>query len=275
MKLRRIVSLFLLLGTIFLLITSVILYIVPPGRVAYWAEWKLWGLTKTEWTNLHINLGLCLLIAAGFHIYYNWKAVTNYLKSPAKQMVVFTGDFIVALLIGVILMGATYWEIPPFVYIQTLNEAAKDRGSALYGEPPYGHAELSTLETFTRRLDMDLPIVLERLGERGFVGIDPKADLATIAEENDVSPQTLYDAMRGPEQDAAAGGLPKIPAPGTGKLQLRVLCQNYGLDVQNILTGLAAEGLTAEPGETLQEIAVRHAQSPDEIYEVIRRIADQ
>lgn len=275
MKLRRIVSLFLLLGTVFLLTTSIILYIVPPGRVAYWAEWKLWGMTKTEWTNLHINLGLFLLIAAGFHIYYNWKAITNYLKSPARRMVVFTGDFVVALLIGLIIMGATYWEIPPFVYIQTVNEAAKDRGSAIYGEPPYGHAELSTLETFARRLDLELPSVVKRLEERGFVGIDPKADLATIAAENEISPQALYDAMQDPHRDAAAGGLPKIPVPGTGKLQLTEVCETYNLDLDGILAGLAAEGLTAEPEEALQEIAARHALSPDEVYEMIRRIADQ
>jgi hypothetical protein len=26
--------------------------------VAYWADWRLWGLTKTDCGNIHINLGL-------------------------------------------------------------------------------------------------------------------------------------------------------------------------------------------------------------------------
>ena len=58
-----------------------ILYIVPQGRVAYWADWKFWGLTKTDWGNIHINLGLLFLIALFIHIYYNWKPLINYLQA--------------------------------------------------------------------------------------------------------------------------------------------------------------------------------------------------
>ena len=57
MNLRRIVSLSLMLSVITMLTTSVILYIVPQGRVAYWAEWKLWGISKSQWGSLHTNLG--------------------------------------------------------------------------------------------------------------------------------------------------------------------------------------------------------------------------
>jgi hypothetical protein len=67
-----------------MVLTSIILYIVPQGRVAYWADWKLWGLTKTDWGNIHINLGLLFLIALFIHIYYNWKPLINYLVSIHK-----------------------------------------------------------------------------------------------------------------------------------------------------------------------------------------------
>ena len=56
-----------------MLLISVILYIVPQGRVAYWADWRLWGLIKSHWGNIHINLVLLFLIAVSLHIYYNWK----------------------------------------------------------------------------------------------------------------------------------------------------------------------------------------------------------
>jgi len=52
-----------------MLLTSIILFIVSQGRVAYWPGWRLWGLTKTDWGNIHINLGLLLLIALFLHIY--------------------------------------------------------------------------------------------------------------------------------------------------------------------------------------------------------------
>ena len=48
MKIRRITSLTASLAFVLMLVTSLILFITPQGRVAYWADWRLWGLTKRE-----------------------------------------------------------------------------------------------------------------------------------------------------------------------------------------------------------------------------------
>lgn len=45
MKIRKIASLTAFLAFIFMVLTSMILYVVPPGRVAFWVDWRLWGLT--------------------------------------------------------------------------------------------------------------------------------------------------------------------------------------------------------------------------------------
>ena len=66
--------------------------VVPQGRVAYWADWRLWGLTKTDWGNIHINLGLLFLIALFVYIYYNWKPLISYLKNKAKQIKVYMSE---------------------------------------------------------------------------------------------------------------------------------------------------------------------------------------
>lgn len=233
MRLRRIISLFLLLGAAFLLITSFILYISPAGRVAYWAEWRLFGLTKSQWTNLHVNLGLFLLIAACLHIYYNWKSIVAYLKNHSKQIVVFTRDFVIAAVLGLIILVGTHYSVYPFAWIQSLSEHFEDAASSRYGEPPYGHAELSTLETFARRLDLDLPKAIERLEEKGFAGVDPKATLADISAANQITPQALFDEMqdRSPDQNGAMSiALSKFPPPGTGKIKLNELCEKHGLN---------------------------------------------
>jgi len=78
MKVRKIASLTAALSFLLMVLTSIILYIVPEGRVAYWADWRLWGLTKSDWGNIHINLGLLFLIALFLHIYYNWKPLVLY-----------------------------------------------------------------------------------------------------------------------------------------------------------------------------------------------------
>jgi hypothetical protein len=56
--------------------------------VAYWADWRLWGLTKEQWGNVHINIGLLFLLSIFLHIYYNWKALLAYLKNKARQLTV-------------------------------------------------------------------------------------------------------------------------------------------------------------------------------------------
>ena len=103
MQLRRLVSLTALLTFLLLVLTGVVLYIVPQGRVAYWSGWTLWGLSKTQWTSFHINLALLFLIAGALHVYYNWKAITTYLRDRLKRMVVLTREFVLALLICLLL----------------------------------------------------------------------------------------------------------------------------------------------------------------------------
>ena len=86
MNIRKITSMTMLLSFIFCILTSVILYIVPQGRVAYWADWHMWGLTKTDWGNLHINLGFLFIFAGLLHLYYNWSVITAYMKNRARQV---------------------------------------------------------------------------------------------------------------------------------------------------------------------------------------------
>lgn len=49
--------------------------------MAYWADWRMGGLSKTQWGDIHINVGLLFLLALGLHIYYNWKPLMANLKT--------------------------------------------------------------------------------------------------------------------------------------------------------------------------------------------------
>ena len=83
MTLRKITSLTATLSFVLTVVTSTILYLVPQGRVAYWADWRMWGLSKTQWGDIHINVGLLFLLALCVHIYYNWKPLVVYLETGA------------------------------------------------------------------------------------------------------------------------------------------------------------------------------------------------
>ena len=126
MSLRRIVSLVLFALIFLMLATSAILYISPAGRVAYWSGWTLWGLTRTQWINLHVNLGLLFLVGGALHLWYNWRSITFYLKNRSRRMVVVTGEFAVAMTVTVVLLIGTQLALPPFEWIPAGSEALKD-----------------------------------------------------------------------------------------------------------------------------------------------------
>lgn len=296
MNIRRISSLTAALSFIVMVLTSIVLYIVPQGRIAYWANWTLWGLSKEAWGGIHINSGFLFLIALGFHIYYNWSAILLYLKDKSKKMKIFTREFNIALFITIITVLGTYMEVPPFSTILSISESIKDDAAAFYGEPPYGHAELSSLKTFSKKVGLDLDSGILHLKEAGFLkkwtevnSSDTsfsKSDVETvtlkeIAEANHVSPQQIYLAMK-PDKDKSSvpvvseGGvipLPDAPPPGTGNLTLADLCSQYHLNIKKVVRAMSEKGYTVDEASNLKTIAANNQTSPIDLYEVLKEIA--
>jgi uncharacterized protein DUF4405 len=274
MSFRKIVSLTSLTCFCFLLITGVILYVVPQGRVAYWANWRLFGLGKEEWTALHINLSLLFLIASGFHIYYNWKPIVAYLKNRAKQVVVFTREFSVALFVALLFAVATYFGIQPFQGVLDINEKIKAGHEKAYGVPPYGHAELSSLGSFCRRLGLDPERSAEILVRNNIRGVDKKATLKEMAKANETSPQKLYQLIKEarvsgaekPSGGAAAGVTPV----GLGRKTLEDAAGEYGLDLTEGISRLARHKIEAQPGMTFRELADRAGMDPVEVFDIMK-----
>jgi hypothetical protein len=273
-NIRRITSLTALLSFLLMLLSSIVLYIVPQGRVAYWANWRLWGLSKTQWSEIHINLGLLFLAAIALHIYYNWKPITAYLKNRARQMAVFTPDFNVALLLVTAAAVGTFFHVPPFSTVLDINTAIKDRASRIYGEPPYGHAELSTLKTFAEKTGLDLQQSLALLTAAGITGAAPETPLERIAGENGLSPQALYALMQ-PARTAQNGvSMPASPPPGTGSRPLADLAAEYRLNLPAVIRLLGDAGITAAPESTIREIAGSNRLSPVDVYTRIQEKQD-
>ena len=278
MNMRKITSLTMLLAFIVLIVTSIILYIVPAGRVAYWADWHLWGMTKTEWGNIHINLGFLFLLAGLLHIYYNWRPIPAYLKNRAREMRVFTPSFTLALLLTLSVGVGTYLEIPPMSSVINLGESIKDAGSVKYGEPPYGHAELSSLQLFDKKQGLDLDLAIELLQKAGIRFHDSKDTLAVIAKANGMSPQQIYNVIKPALVSTAAGewdGFPDAPMPGFGNMTLAAVCSEYNLMFPAIQRGLDGKGVTAEAEMTIKEIATANEMDPMSVFELIHEVVTE
>jgi len=278
MNIRKITSMTLVWSLIILILNSLVLYVVPEGRVAYWADWRFLGLTKSQWGDQHTTIGFLFLVAGILHIYYNWKPIAAYMKNKAKELKVFTLPSNVGLVLTLLVIVGTYFNVPPLSTVLHISDGFKQAAAHKYGEPPYGHAELSSLKNFSRKENLDVHKALELLAGAGMKVKGQEAIIKDIANENDRSPQEIYNIIKaaGREQEAAVNdgikGFPDAPKPGWGKMKLSVVCETYGLEIKAIIDGFAANGIKAGADNTIKEIAMANDMEPINIFEVLRQI---
>jgi hypothetical protein len=268
------------LSGIVLLINSIVLYIVPEGRVAYWADWRLWGLSKSQWAEQHLTIGVLFLIAAILHMYYNWKAILAYLKNKAKELTIFTPAFCVALSLTLVVIVGTIAGVPPMSSLVSLGGYFKERAQKIHGEPPYGHAELSSLKSFASKEGLDLDKSLKLLQEAGLTGAEPGKSLKEIAAVNNKTPQAIYEVIKTAkiEQGSVLSGKPSLPdhpRPGFGNKTLAEVCRELRLDQGIILAGLKKQGISAQPDLTIKVIAADHGKEPIQLYEALRTAVNE
>jgi len=277
MNFRRITSLTMLLSFFLCILTSIILYIVPEGRIAYWSDWRLWGLTKTEWGNLHLNLGLLFLITGLFHLFYNWRAVVAYMKNKARTLKVFTASFNVALILTLVVGLGTYWKIPPMSIVLNFGHSIKDGAAKKYGEPPYGHAELSPLFSFYRKTEIDPVKAMELLSRAGIVVGNDKQTVAAIAARNHMTPKTLFDIIKPAitAVESTSVTFPDGPLPGFGNKILSEICTEYNLQPALIIQALAKENIMAMPEQTIREIAGAADMDPHVFFALLHRVVTE
>jgi hypothetical protein len=153
----------------------------------------------------------------------------------------------------------------------------KERAQKVYGEPPYGHAELSTLKSFAGKEGLNLERSLKLLEEAGLKGIDPGKSLKEIAGANDKTPQAVYEVIKTAKVEQAKAksskpSLPDQPKPGFGNKTLAEVCREFQLDESLILAGLKKQGIDAQFELTIKKIATANGKEPIQIYETLRTV---
>lgn len=275
MNIRRVVSLTLLISLVPLVFTSVILYIVPEGRVAYWSDWKMLGLSKSQWGDIHINLGWLFVAAGLFHLYLNWKPVLTYMKSKAKELKVFTLEFNTGLILTLFFIIGTLMGIPPLSTILDFGTSFKEAAAIKYGEPPYGHAERSSLKTLARRTGLDLAQIQTELSAAGLVYEGVEQSVLDVAKNNQLTPKEVWDVMQKAVPAEEAGEkkpFPDAPFPGFGLQNLQQICSSYGLDLGVIGLALEEKGISVDVTQSLKDMASANNMDPNSLFEIIHGV---
>jgi len=273
---RVFTSLCSLVSFILLLLTAIILYIEPHGRVAYWTKWNFLGLEKDQWGNIHIFSGLLFLVAGGFHLYYNWKPLIGYLSSKIESGLRYKRELTISSLMFLWIIASGIWALPPLVYMADLGEAIKSSWvTAAELEPPFGHAELVSLRTFCKKQGIRLDQAISELREAGFKVNNPDKILGDIADSKGSSGMAVYAVIKKlePKLDTIASESVWTPdlieerfaGTGVGRKSIGQIITDYGLDPKTVHRRLKKYGIEANDDDMIKELADKYDATPMKI----------
>ena len=269
---KKIVTMVLFFSIFFMFLTALVMFIVPPTRVASWADWNFLGLSRQAWEGAHLAMGLLFLAAGVAHLLLHIDELLDHLRDDEGMVVIFTKPFAVGLLLTIGVFAAALAGVPPVGQLVALSGHIKERTVETYGEPPYSLAERSTLADFARRMGLEADKALALLRLRNIKAESADLTLAQIARQNRVAPGGVFEALKMVMEPSGGTtpGLPKDPPPGLGRRKLSDICEEYGLDMAQALSRLTAAGYKAQPAWTLTETAKANNILPITVYEALR-----
>lgn len=272
MKLRPFISWIITWSFLVMTWTGIMLFIVPKGRVADWIKWEFMGLSKENYTALHVTFMVIFVLGAIVHIILNWKLLVNYLKNRERDSKTGPKIFIVTLIITLFVVWGTLANIPPFSTFLQWQEEIKIAWEDPKTNPPYGHAELATLESLASRMGWDLDKTKTAFKDAGFNLSNPKATINDLAKENNTTPQVLFDTlskkMQAPKSSATSST--STSKSGYGKLTLMQAAKQEGFDLEKAIGLLHVKGIDANADSALKPIAESLGVRPGELIEIFK-----
>ena len=247
------------------------LYTVPQGRVAYWADWHFIGLSKEQWGDIHITVGTLFIVVSLIHVWLNWKPMMAYMKNHARELVVMTKPMIISFVLTLFVTVGTLFGLPPMQQVLDFGAYIKNDAMEVYGNPPYGHAELSPLKKFCGFLGFDAQEALKALHKAGYdASITIETEIREIARMKGVSPQQVYNDIRAALAKDPFAVMPASPPEGIGKLTLADICKSYGLPVDEAVARLKKKSIDAGGEMLMKDIGKKNGINPHEVYEALR-----
>jgi hypothetical protein len=107
------------------------LYISPQGRVACWAVWTLFGLTKDQYSAIYTTFMILFIAVEIWHIVLNRKPILGYMKNRSKQIRIITPEPSVAFVLALGFLVAPLAGLLPFRQFLDVGVEVKEASEAL------------------------------------------------------------------------------------------------------------------------------------------------
>jgi hypothetical protein len=262
MSLKKITSLTMLLGIFVMAFTGILLFITPPGRVANWTNWEIFGMSKGLIGDIHSTFMVLFIIATILHIVFNLRPMISYMKNTAREFVLFTKEMIVAIILTLIFLLGTIYEVTPFSTFLDFGTSIKNSWEKSYSTAPYSHAELSSLKEFSKNMNYKLEDVEKLLSLKNII-YEQEQTLSSIAKSNDISPNRLFDIIVQSDKQQKKN----IPLSGLGKKTVSEIAETLGITTEEFISRLDSIGLKVSKNDKFKEVVEQKNLTPMSVLE--------
>ncbi len=287
---RGLTSFTLSLAFLVMVITGIVLYVSPQGRVANWTGWQVLYLQKEQWSALHTTAAILFILSGVFHVYFNWSALVHYVVS--RQKLNLKRELLAAVAIVVLFLLGTAYHLPPFQTVIDANDRIKTYWDERSQPAPYPHAEESTLREFAARVNLPLEEITAKLQAAGLEAEDPGQTIGELAEIYKKTPSQLFGILRsrtgrgttesfslsegrgegrGQGRGQGQGG---GYGQGMGRMTLSSLCEQNSLSLAKIQAALQERGISVQGDTKVREIADRLEMTPSELLDWLGQLSD-
>ncbi len=270
---KSFVSFSLAWSFLIILISGIVLYIAPPGRVSNWTNWMLLGFTKAGWQAIHTIFSYTFVVLSIFHLFsFNWKVFLYYFTSKAAQGINKKKELLVSAgLIAIIFVG-THFNLQPFKAVMDFGEWTTESWEVKEEQAPIPHAEILTIRELSGKyVKMSPDSILLLIRGKGLKADSVGQTIQKIGELNNLTPTKVYSIIM-PETHTSGvttEGKPQIQ--GLGRKTVSDLAKDLGKDVNVVLDILQTNNITAKPEDKIKEIAEKTGKTPTEILKIIEQ----
>ncbi len=265
---RAFVSLYVTWSSLLLLVSGIILYIAPAGRIAKWTHIGILGLEKDQWQALHTIFSFLFIIAGAFHLYYNWKPFISYLKDKFREGLTLRKELYSSTVLALAIFSLTLWNVPPFSSVMDLGEYFTESWESPQNEPPVPHAEAMTITKLAKTIQQPVDGLLDRLQQQD---IEANAEMIVkdIAEKNHLTPAQLYEKMQ-IQKPGATQSATSMAGRGYGRKKLAEICTDLNIPLPEALTRLKNKGIEADGQIILKDLSAKYDMMPVDLVNIIQ-----
>lgn len=263
---KAFISLYVVFSFFVLGLSGIVLYVAPPGRIANWSIWRLALLSKAQWQAVHTLVAFVFIVAASFHLYFNWKVLMAYIRSKMTEGLLMKREVGAAMGAGVLLVALTIGGAPPFSSVMEAGDGIKNSWAGPTREPPIPHAEELTVRKLAETAKVPEAQARENLEKHGVTMERTDMTVKQIAASNKITPEQVYQRMYA---DGAKPMVAQGQGGGWGRKTVTDICTQYSMSTETGLARLKTAGVSATATTPLKELALGSGKTPMDIAQII------